>query len=1141
MKTVIFYLTILLVISMSSCQKHDLPDPNPRGGDSTDIPGVLKEGVPVKTSVFGRVVDEQDRPLSGVSVSGGSAAAMTDENGIYILKDVMLDQARAYIVATKSGFFKGSKIFQPRKDGMSRPSLIKMLEQKSIGTISASAGGSVQSKGGVKVELPANALDGYSGVVNVVSNYVNPTSPDFFARMPGDLMADNKDNKRGGLISYGMSNIDLLDDQGNKVKIKAGMQATITLPVPQSLQASASPTIDMWYFDETKGIWKQEGTGTYQNGKYTGKVAHFSVWNYDHFTPLGILPFFLRWMLSKVSSMPPEGQEEVLNHPPDFLLTIKDKTTKTTLYSNTFPTPVPTPNSNPPEATSQVTFQIPTVTDVMEVTVTPVQPGGPDYPTNNNYSPTEDEVQPATPTFATEGESVTVDVRPTTPPTTINITLPPQGGGGGGNGETVVNVNGKAVNCSNLPVTMGYVFMSMRSGNTIVKSTTAPVYGNEGRFNAQYIFYTALQNHIDNVVLTVYDVTTGKRSPDMKINVNPSVAYMLPQPVVVCDNNGGGGNPTGDTKVYNGNYGINDAATLKAFIDSAYTEVNGILYISNVGNLGGIVKLKKVWGVELRNTTVTNLGGVAELESMTWLSLVANGQLTNAAFPKLANKDMQGIHVNDNLSLAALTLPSVERVSPLGNDNIDIYTNPVLKTLSIPNLKSVDKCGNIRIDNTLLENLNTFSNASGTLGSWGLELADNPMLTSVAAMKNIVCTGRLTIDQCIGLTSLNGINIPADVTDWVTLTRNDALTDITAVGEKLKSTGGLTITSNKALQTASLPLYEKGNIACKENGSLASLSLPKFKTADAVDLTHNVKLASINMNALETLTNSFDMHGGYETTQALTVFDLPALRSCGQFIIGNCPGITNLDGFGNLQTITGDFSISNGNIPGTSVKLKTINGFNKLTSVKYSFGLETAAGSGDQLVGYDGPLNSIKGFQSLKTVGAMFNIGGKNLTDISGFSSLESIGQDVRIITTGLTGLEGLSKLSSSGASESRLIYITDNTKLTSLKGLVSLANVSGIYIARNAELKDMQGLEKIKSMKYGILISQNNKIVNIDGLANVDGGTTSINITGNPVLAGLCGITKMIKSGGTISSYQVSGNSYNPTVQDIKDGKCSK
>lgn len=1115
-----------LAILLNSCRKNDS-----KSSDNPSIPELPKEGIIVSSTAFGRIVNESDQPLQGVTVTGGGKTVTTDINGIYIISGGAFDAARAYITATKTGYFKGSRIFQPVKDGMSKPPLIKLLTQKSIGTVDATTGGSAES-GGIKIEIPAAAIEGYTGTINVVANYVNPTSPDFFARMPGDMAADNAENKRGALVSYGMSDLDLLDNSGNKLKIKTGKEVTVTLPVPSSLQASASSTIDMWYFDEVKGIWKQEGKGTYANGKYTGKVSHFSVWNYDHWNPTMILPMILRWIIPNITSVPPEDLDNIVNNPPDFILQVRDKKTQTTLYTNVFPPP--SPSKSPAGGTSTVTFPLPQTSEVMEVTVKPVQPGGPDYPTNSNYTPTGNETPPAGPTFAEEGQAVTIEVRPTNPPSTITITVPPPSAGGGGSGETIVNVNGKAVNCDNRPVTVGYAYASMRSGSTIVRSVIAPIYGTEGRFTAQYLFGRLVPSRVDNVVLTVYDVATGKRSADMNINVTPSVAYMITNPVKVCDNPGTTPNP--NEKVYNGDYSINNATTLKAFIDSGYTTVNGTLHISNQTDLGGIVKLKKVWGLNLVQNNITTLGGLAELEEISWLTISVNGQLTNAAFPKLATKDVQGIHITYNYSLVALTLPSVERVSPLGNDNITIVGNPLLKTLSIPNLKSVDKCGFIEISNTLLDNLNTFSNASGTLGTWGMTLVDNPSLTSVTGISNIVCTARLTIDQCTKLTSLQGINIPADVTDWVTIRRNTLLTDITAVSNKLKSTGGLSVNENPALKQANFPLFVKGNVAVKENGELTTVTFPAFTECDAIDINHNVKLATINMNALQKINQSFYLWGGYETTQALTTFDLPSLVTCGRFNIENCPGITNLDGFASLTTVTGDMSLSNGNIPGANVALKTINGFNKLTSVQFSLYLESASGAG-----YTGPLNSIKGFKLLKTVGAMFNIGGKNLTDISGFASLESAGQDMRIVNTGLVNLNGFPKLTTQGNNENRTLFISDNSKLTSLKGLTSITNLKGIFIARNPELLDIDGLEKVTTLQQGIYIGQNNKLANLNGLVNVGGTTTSITMSENPVLKNFCGITKLVKTGTISGSYTATSNGYNPTQAQIIAGQCSQ
>ena len=1130
MKKFSLYCLILpFLIFLNSCNRNEDLDNTPEPDPIIELP---KEGISVKTSVFGRIVDEKDTPLSGVLVSGGGLTAVTDVNGVFILTDAMLDQARAYITATKTGYFKGSRIFRPVKDGMSKPPLIKLLAQKSIGTINASAGGTVQSPGGIKVEIPANALEGYSGQVNVVAAYINPNSPDFFARMPGDLGADNKENKRGGLISFGMCDIDLLDDNGNKVTIKPGMQVTVSSPVPQGLQQYATTNIDMWNFDEITGIWKHIGVGTYQNGVYTGKVNHFSSINWDHWSTYMVIPIIFRWILPNITSMPPDDLDHIVNNPPDFIMQVRDKKTGNTLYTTTLP-PL-TPNTVSPYGGSlRSSIPVPALTSNMEVTVQPVQPGGPEYPTNDNYTPTVDEVQPSNLTFATDDESVTADYTPILPPGTplpVEITFPPAGQAGG-TGETVVNVNGKAVNCDNKPVKTGYAFLSMRAGNTIVKSTTSPIFGSEGRFTAQYIFYSALPKNIDNVVLTVYDVQTGKKSKDLKYNVNPSVAYMIPEPVIVCDDPGN----TTQGKVFKGNYTISSAATLKAFIDSAFTEVTGTLTIQGgeVTDLGGIVALKKVGALSVSQTPVKNLGGLAELEVIGSLGLYNNNQLALANFPKLTGKTMEGgLYLNGNLSLVGLTLPTIENLATNSSAYILINNNPLLKTLSIPKLKSVDKCQRIEIVGTALENLNTFSNASGTLGTWGLRIDDNDELTSVSGLSKIISTGRLTVTGCAKLTSLAGVNIPTDMGDWVQITTNPLLTDISAVTNKLKTVGDFTVSNNNLIEQINSPLLESAKSVVTENNiANKQMSFPKLKICPSVVVTNIPKLASFNMDVLEEVSWLY-INGGNSAQQALTAIDLPQLKTCTYFHLLNLASVTNLDGFNNLTTVSpGYFTISNANIDGASVKLKTINGFNKLTSVTAALDLSGASGAG-----LSGALTTIKGFQQLTSVGT-FAVAGSKLDDISGFKSLTTITANAGIASTALKNLDGLSALKSIGAQ----FMINGNLLLANNKGLISLTSVGEIYFYANPELLTLEGLGKITSIKNGIQLSNNVKLTNLDGLINVAGAMNGIRISGNTALKDFCGLNKLINGGGNTGVYQVSSNGYNPTAQEIKDGKCKK
>lgn len=1137
MKNIIFLAFLAAMVSFVGCKKTDVtttPDPDPDKPPKTALPELPKEGVPVRTSLFGMVVDEDENPVSGVMITAGDRSVNTDVNGIYMMDGITVDQARGYILAKKTGYFNGSRIFQPVKDGLSKLAVIKLLKQKSIGTINAATGGAVSTPGGIKVELPANAIEGgYTGTINVVASYINPTSPDFLSRMPGDLAAENHENKRGTMISYGMGHFDLLDGNGNKLKIKSGSEATLTMPVPKSLVPSVTPTIPMWHFDETRGIWKEEGEGTYADGKYTGKVSHFSAWNFDHWNINMVLPAIVKWILSQITPDTSSFDvQDAIENQPTFVLTVKDKASKAVIYTNTFPPLSHDANSNPISASTEVAFPLPKTSELMEVTVTPVIPGSPEYPTNKDYSPTLDEKQPPTYTYDTEDRSVTVDVKATEPPTKTEIVIPPLGGGG--SGETFVNVNGKAVNCDNLPIKLGYVYMSMRSGNKYIGSAVSNIYGKEGRFNVQHFFSKQTQDKVDNVIITIYDKETGKQTDEIKLNLNPSVAYMFQEPVKVCKEPGTT-TPANPAKVFKGDIALDNTQQLKAFIDSGYTEVTGALYIRNQSDLNGLTKLKKVGVLYLENNSITKLGAIGELESISRLIIKGNTSLTSIAFPKLTSKFLSALQLDYNLSLVSFSLPSIEKIGS-GGDGVSIKSSPVLKTLSFPNLNSLAEAYLFEIRTTGLTNLDAFANATGTIPRT-IALYDNPELTSVAGLKNITALNRLEIMTCTKLKSLNGINI-AEVMEFIKIQNNDELTDVTAITDKLKSTtsgSGINFQNNKSLKNIALPKYEEGVFVAWDNPALETIDLPKLVKSNQVDILRNENLTSVNFPVLQTVGN-FALFGTIKENQALKKIDLPSLKTCNDLKLINLSGLTTLDGFNNLETVTGYIDIHCQNINGKGVHLSSISGFNKLTSISGFLSLVYAAG-GDQ----NGPLASITGFKNLKTINRSLGIGGRNLTNISGFKKLETIGEALGVKYTGLTGLEGFEKLRSIGMVGGQLFELNSNDKMTSLKGLASLTEISGIYITNNNALLDLKGFGKIKTMNKDIYINSNGALTNLDDLANIE-KSGDVDIRGNQKLNSFCGLSKLIKGNGiTTGNYRVNGNKYNPTMDDIKNGKCNE
>ena len=120
----------------------------------------------------------------------------------------------------------------------------------------------------------------YTGNVNVYASYINPASSDIGKIVPGSFMADDKNNKRVVLSSFGMLAVTLESSAGEKLQIAANNTATLTIPIPTSISSSAPATISLWYVDEQTGIWKEQGLP---------KKMEIIIWELLNIFPTGIV------------------------------------------------------------------------------------------------------------------------------------------------------------------------------------------------------------------------------------------------------------------------------------------------------------------------------------------------------------------------------------------------------------------------------------------------------------------------------------------------------------------------------------------------------------------------------------------------------------------------------------------------------------------------------------------------------------------------------------------------------------------------------------------------------------------------------------------------------------------------------------
>ena len=276
LRYIAYFLLFFALLTNYQCQKNPQDVPQP-------IDPLAEK---VTASIKGRVTDENNKPVNNASVVAGTSTATTDINGFFELSNIQLAKNAGFVLVEKTGYLKGCRtIFT--NSGIVNNVEIQLIPKTNRGNFAANAGGNIVIQSGTSVSFPASGVinattkAAYTGTVNVIGAYLDPTDPKLSLIMPGNLVGLTTTNEQKVLQTFGMVVVELEGSGGEKLNLATGKTATITMAIPASLQASAPATIPLWFFDETKGLWKEEGSAAKQGNNYVGTVSHFSFWNCD--------------------------------------------------------------------------------------------------------------------------------------------------------------------------------------------------------------------------------------------------------------------------------------------------------------------------------------------------------------------------------------------------------------------------------------------------------------------------------------------------------------------------------------------------------------------------------------------------------------------------------------------------------------------------------------------------------------------------------------------------------------------------------------------------------------------------------------------------------------------------------------------
>lgn len=284
MKLIFKYLGLFLFLSLAvtSCKK----DINMFTANEISLADFGRE---VSADFGGIIMDEAGNTIQDVEITIGDITTTTDENGIFLVRDAKVLERKAYIKATKAGYFNGSRTMVVQSDKL-HDVRIQLLQKTVIDNFETADGGTVEFER-VELTFPADGIklkDGgtYSGTVNVAAKYLDPNQDATFEQMPGDLRGIREDGSQAVLGTYGMMAVELIGANGEELQVADGAEVTVKTPVPAGFGATAPATMPLWHFDEVEGMWIEEGEATLDGDYYIGTVTHFSFWNHDFPYPL---------------------------------------------------------------------------------------------------------------------------------------------------------------------------------------------------------------------------------------------------------------------------------------------------------------------------------------------------------------------------------------------------------------------------------------------------------------------------------------------------------------------------------------------------------------------------------------------------------------------------------------------------------------------------------------------------------------------------------------------------------------------------------------------------------------------------------------------------------------------------------------
>ena len=235
----------------------------------------------VTATISGQVRDTEGEAIEGAVVRIGDSFRQTDAKGRYTFNGLFVNGSGTLISISKAGYYKGYDRIYPRQPGhyYSQKVLLPKIE---AGRPSAEQGGSVEF-GNYRLRLFAQSVEDaagehYGAAVKIQTNGLSPNSALLGPALPATLTGIQTDGTTVPLVTHGIVHASLSTPAGQPLSLKSSYNAELSFPLPDALAESPPQQIPLWSFDESTGLWMEEGSAVLEDDHYTASIDRFGTW-----------------------------------------------------------------------------------------------------------------------------------------------------------------------------------------------------------------------------------------------------------------------------------------------------------------------------------------------------------------------------------------------------------------------------------------------------------------------------------------------------------------------------------------------------------------------------------------------------------------------------------------------------------------------------------------------------------------------------------------------------------------------------------------------------------------------------------------------------------------------------------------------